>query len=91
MGLALWAGGGVLAFFAARLIPAERRGWWGELTVAIVVALALGLVATSLDFGGWREPDWRAGLFVCFGSFAAAGATRFANLLLRKKSTGGPS
>lgn len=91
MGLALWLGGGVLAFLAARLVPAARGRWWGELTAAIVAAAALGLSATMLDYGGWREPDWRAGVFICCGSFAATGSVRFANLLLRRKTTGGSS
>jgi hypothetical protein len=38
--------------------------------------LALGVTATALDFGGWNEPDWRAGLFVFLGALAAAGAIR---------------
>jgi len=91
MGLALWLGGGLLAFLAARLVPAARGAWWADLTVAIVGAATFGVTATLLDFGGYRELDWRAGLFVCFGSFAAAGSIRFANLVLRKKNRGGPS
>lgn len=52
------------------------RGWIGELMVSVVAALALGVAATALDFGGWKEPDWRAGLFVLFGAFAAIGVVR---------------
>jgi hypothetical protein len=77
MGIALWLGGGLVAFLAARLIPLRRPGGlWIELIAALVVAGALGLVATALDFGGWREPDWRAGVFAMLGAFAAAGLVR---------------
>lgn len=77
MGIGLWLGCGVVAFAVARLVPlARRRPWWAELAVTLVAALALGAGATALDFGGWNEPDWRAGLFAFCGSFAAAGALR---------------
>ncbi|HVR37601.1 MAG TPA: hypothetical protein VMU84_00785 [Thermoanaerobaculia bacterium] len=83
MGIVLWLGCGVLAFVVARLVPAARGRTWIELAVVIAAAAALGLTATALDFGGWRELDWRAGLFVCFGSFAAAGLLRCGILLTR--------
>lgn len=77
MGVALWVACGVIAFFLARAVPVGRRkSWLAELLAALIAALLLGVVATALDFGGWREPDWRAGLFAVFGSFAAAGALR---------------
>jgi hypothetical protein len=44
--------------------------------VSILAGLMLGVAATALDFGGWNEPDWRAGLFVFLGAMAAAGAFR---------------
>ena len=49
-----------------------------ELVVAAVVAILLGGVAGAMDFGGWREPDWRAGAFAFSGSFAAVGLSRLA-------------
>jgi hypothetical protein len=65
---------------SARIIPlSRRRGWIGELTVSVSTALLLGIVATALDFGGWREPDWRAGLFAFLGAFAAIGIFRVAS------------
>ena len=77
MGIVLWLGGGLAAFLFARLVPVRRgRGWIGELAAALVVAAACGLVATALDFGGWREPDWRAGVFAFLGAFGAAGIVR---------------
>src|SRR5881409_878607 len=79
MGAALWLGCATLAFGIARFIPAgRRRGWIGELVLAVAVAFALGLTATALDFGGWREPDPRAGLFCGLGSFAFLGILRVA-------------
>jgi hypothetical protein len=48
----------------------------GEFLVTLLAALPLGVLATALDFGGWNELDWRAGLFVFLGALAAAGAFR---------------
>lgn len=78
MGIAIWIGAGLAAFALARLIGSGRRAsWLVELLLALAVAMILGLAATALDFGGWREPDWRAGLFVLAGAFAAIGVLRF--------------
>jgi fluoride ion exporter CrcB/FEX len=77
MGVALWLGSGLAAWILARIIPRGRpRRPWGELAAAIVTALILGTVATALDFGGWNEADWRAGVFVLVGAFAGIGALR---------------
>lgn len=77
MGIALWITCGLLAFILARIVPSgRRRPWLGELAVSLFSAAALGVLATWLDFGGWREPDWRAGLFAFFGAFAVAGVFR---------------
>lgn len=79
MGAALWLGCGVLAFLVARIIPFSRRPLWlPELAVSLAISALLGLVATALDFGGWREPDWRAGAFAGFGALAAIGLVRLA-------------
>jgi uncharacterized membrane protein YeaQ/YmgE (transglycosylase-associated protein family) len=84
MGLASWLAAGVVAWIAARIIPAARgRRWLGELAVAVAVALLLGMSATALDFGGWKEPDWRAGLFAFLGAFAGAGVFRLVTFLRR--------
>jgi uncharacterized membrane protein SirB2 len=88
MGIALWLVCGALAFAIARIVPFARGArWLGEAFVTIIMALLLGTVATALDFGGWREPDWRAGLFAFFGTLAAAGLFR----LTMTRSPGGPS
>jgi MFS family permease len=77
MGIALWLVSSVVAFLLARMAPWRRRGArLGEFLVSILAGLALGVAATALDFGGWNEPDWRAGLFVFLGALAAAGAFR---------------
>jgi uncharacterized membrane protein YeaQ/YmgE (transglycosylase-associated protein family) len=52
------------------------RTWLAELIAAVVTALLCGLIASYLDFGGWQELDWRAGLFAFFGAMAAVGALR---------------
>ena len=77
MGIALWLISSVAAFVLARMLPWRRRSaWFGELLVSVLAGLALGVAATALDFGGWQEPDWRAGLFVFLGALAAAGTFR---------------
>jgi uncharacterized membrane protein YeaQ/YmgE (transglycosylase-associated protein family) len=77
MGLVVWLAGGIVAAALARIVPRGRtRAWLGETAAAVVTAILLGLLATALDFGGWREPDWRAGLFAFFGALAAAGSAR---------------
>jgi uncharacterized membrane protein SirB2 len=87
MGLALWIFSGVAAFGCARIVPFLRnRRWLAEAIAAIVTAVLLGHVATALDFAGWNEPDWRAGLFTFFGAFTAAGIVR----LTMNVNPGGP-
>ncbi|HET7435130.1 MAG TPA: hypothetical protein VFN10_10520 [Thermoanaerobaculia bacterium] len=76
MGAALWLAAALVAFAAARLIPRGRRGWLAELVAALVVAIAAGFAATALDFGGWAEPEPRAGLFALLAAFAATGFVR---------------
>lgn len=77
MGAALWVAAGLAAFFIARIVPYGRtRRFWGELVISIVTAATFGALATALDFGGWREPDWRAVLFCFLGTAAVLGAIR---------------
>lgn len=77
MGLALWFICGLVAFLLARFIPqGRRRAWLAELLIALASAAILGVVATALDFGGWRELEWRAGLFAFFGALALIGVFR---------------
>ena len=81
MGLVVWAVSGVVAFAVARIVPLGRsRSWIVELLSAIVAAFALGAIATALDFGGWSEPDWRAGVFALLGALAAVGLARAATI-----------
>ena len=82
MGIALWLGCATMIFFIARSVPYARpRRWIGELVTSLLGALAMGVTATALDFGGGNEPDWRAGLFVVFGTAAIAGALRAIRIL----------
>jgi uncharacterized membrane protein YeaQ/YmgE (transglycosylase-associated protein family) len=77
VGISLWLASGAAVFAIARVVPPGRpRGWLAELIVSILTALLLGAVATALDFGGWQEPDWRAGVFAALGAFAAVGLLR---------------
>ncbi len=84
MGIALWTAGALLVFFVARAVPSGRPvARTAELIAALVSALLLGAGATALDFGGWNEPDWRAGLFAFFGSAAAVALLRLLRLARR--------
>lgn len=76
MGIALWLVAGGTACALGRFIRKLRQPLLGELLVALVCSVILGGIATAFDFGGWREPDWRAGLFVLLGSFTAIGFFR---------------
>lgn len=79
MGIVTWVFAAVLAFAVARGLASGRRaGWLAEAALALTATAVLGLGATALDFGGWDEPDWRAGFFVLTGTFAAIGMLRFA-------------
>ena len=81
MGIGLWIVSAAICYFAIRYIKfAKPAGWFGELIAVFIAALVLGAIATALDFGGWNEPDWRAALFVLFGSLAIAGAIRVIRL-----------
>jgi hypothetical protein len=82
MGALLWLAAGGLAFAIARIVPTGRtRRWKSELIIALLTASALGVLATALDFGGWKELDWRAGTFAWLGALGAAGAVRAYRLL----------
>jgi hypothetical protein len=81
IGPVLWLAAGLLAWTTARIVPAGRTTrWMGELAAAAIVAMACGIGATALDFGGWREADWRATLFAFLGALAAAGLYRLITL-----------
>jgi len=81
MGIALWTACALVLFAAARFVPAGRpTRWIGELIAALTSAMLFGLLATFLDFGGWNEPDWRAGVFVFLGAAAVIAILRVARL-----------
>ena len=83
MGIALWSGCALIVFFVVRRVPYARpAGWIGELSTSLISALAMGVLATALDFGGWTEPDWRAALFATFGCAAMIGVLRLIRILL---------
>jgi uncharacterized membrane protein YeaQ/YmgE (transglycosylase-associated protein family) len=77
MGIALWLGSALAAWILARIVPIGTRGrLWIELIGALSGAFLAGVVATALDFGGWRELEWRAALLAFLGAVAALGALR---------------
>ena len=87
MGIGLWLACALVVFFVARNVPYARPARWiGELITSLVSALAMGVAATALDFGGWNEPDWRAALFVIFGTAAIIGALRIVLMVSARKS-----
>jgi hypothetical protein len=89
MGIALWIGCAAAVFFSARYVSHARPARWiGELILAPASAIVFGLAATALDFGGWNEPDWRAALFVFFGTAAAIGMKRLAAVVGRGSGVG---
>ena len=80
----MWVIAGIGAFAAGRLIRAGRpRRWLVEGPLSVTTALAAGLAATALDFGGWKEPDWRAGAFAFTAALGAIGLARAIGLLRR--------
>jgi len=83
MGAAVWIGSALSAFFVARIVPiGRRREFVAELALSVAAALLCGVTATALDFGGWREPEWRAAIFTLFGALAAIGLARAVRLAL---------
>ena len=76
MGAMTWLLAGGLASLLARPVSRFRRGWILEFVVSAAAALVAGVVATALDFGGWREADWRAAVFAFFAGFAMIAAVR---------------
>jgi len=86
MGIVIWAAAGVLAFAVARLLRSGGAPAWPvEILVAIAAALVFGLIATAFDFGGWRELEWRAGVFALAGSSLILAIVRSARLALAKR------
>jgi hypothetical protein len=86
MGIVLWMTCAAAVFFTIRNIRFGRTAdWIGELFAVVIGAFVLGGVATALDFGGWNELDWRAGLFAIFGSLAIGGAIRVGRLFTRSR------
>ncbi|MEA2166001.1 MAG: hypothetical protein QOK37_4128 [Thermoanaerobaculia bacterium] len=82
MGIALWIGCAAAVLLSARGVRYGRPARWvGELILVLTSAAIFGMAATALDFGGWNEPDWRAGLFVFFGSAAVIAVNRLAALM----------
>jgi hypothetical protein len=77
VGVASWFVAGIAAFLVARIIPFSRQTYWKtELVTASLAALAAGIAATILDFGGWQDLDWRSAAFAFCAALAAAGVVR---------------
>jgi hypothetical protein len=83
VGAALWLLAAVLALAVARIIPSGRPPrFLIELLLAAGAGVVIGVTSTALDFGGWSEPDWRAGGFVLFGVLAILAIPRLARTMV---------
>jgi len=77
VGVASWVVSGIAAFLIARIIPFSRQTYWKtELVTATVAAIGAGVAATILDFGGWRDLDWRSAAFAFCIALALTGVVR---------------
>ncbi|HUP45301.1 MAG TPA: hypothetical protein VM779_07280 [Thermoanaerobaculia bacterium] len=85
MGIGIWLVAGCGALLLARLARTARAPWWVDALLAVSAAIAAGLAATALDFGGWREPDWRAGSFAFLAALGALGLFRLIRLLRARR------
>ncbi len=89
MGIALWMACALVLFAAARFVPFGRPvRWIGELSTALTSAMLFGFLATYLDFGGWNELEWRAGVFVFFGAATVVGVVRATGVAFRGSGVG---
>lgn len=79
-------GAGFVVFAATRGVGMGRTRWSRELAASIVTAVIFGVVATALDFGGWNEADWRAGVFALCGALTAIAVVRLTRLTRRDVS-----
>ena len=83
MGLLIWILAGLAALAAARAIPLRKGALRREAITAVAAAVAGGVIATSLDFGGWNEAEPAAGIFAFLVGFAATGVLRSVSVLRR--------
>lgn len=75
-GVLSWIVAGAGAVALARLVPHRRRKLLWEALGGSVLALAAGLLATALDFGGTAVLDFRAVLFAVLAAAAGVAAVR---------------
>jgi hypothetical protein len=76
MGLILWILAGLVSFAITRFIDTRRLGWVIELSVSLLAALAAGVAATAMDFGGWAVFDGRGFAFAGLTSLLCIGLIR---------------
>jgi hypothetical protein len=84
--VALWAVAGLVAFAIGRILPSGGAlTWAAEVLIAVGAAVVFGLIATAFDFGGWRELEWRAGLFALAGASLILALARAARLAVHRR------
>lgn len=76
MGLSLWIFAGMITFTLTRFIETARGRWFSELSISLITALAAGLAATAMDFGGWAVADGRSFAFAGLASLLGVGVAR---------------
>jgi hypothetical protein len=83
MGIVSWLAAALAAFGFARVVPRFRRRAVPELAGAALAAVAAGLLATSLDFGGWVVFDPRSATFAALAALVAIAIVRLVPALRR--------
>lgn len=82
MGIIVWLLGGAAALAACRFIPLGRpHRRFPEALFGLLFALAGGLVATRLDFGGWNVAEPRTFLFCALAACCGIAIVRSAGAL----------
>ena len=81
MGIVLWAACGIAAAIVARIVPVLRQTQWlSDVLLSLLGGVIGGVIATVLDYGGWNELDWRAGVFAFACALAFTGWMRVIKL-----------
>jgi hypothetical protein len=82
----MWAVGGLVAFAFGRILKSGGAlAWPAELAIAVGAAIGFGLIASAFDFGGWRELDWRTGVFALAGASLIIALARAVRLMTRNR------
>ncbi len=70
-GFLIWLAVGIALGLLHRWLPGGRPAWWAALVVGTLGAIAGGLAATILGFGGVAVFDARSTVTAILGAFVA--------------------